>query len=49
MNGTTKIAIAKVSQSKSKGKAFVKELNDALSPEAIVKAKPESAEKSKQK
>lgn len=36
-NGTVTLAVGKVSQSKSKGKAFVEELNRDLSPESLNK------------
>ena len=39
MAGIKKIAIANVTHSKTKGKAFVEELNKALSPEALLKIK----------
>jgi hypothetical protein len=42
VNGTTTLAIGKVSQSKSKGQKYVKELNDAQSPEALSRVKPET-------
>lgn len=48
MAGVKKIALAKVTLSKSKGKKFVEELNQALSPEALIKVKGnEKVEKSK--
>ena len=42
MNSTVKLAMGKVAQSKSKGKAFVAELNEALSPTSLVAQKPET-------
>ncbi len=42
MNSTVKLAMAKVSQSKSKGKSFVSELNKALGPKALFNQKAET-------
>jgi hypothetical protein len=39
MNSTVKLAMAKVAQSKSKGKGFVSELNKALSPKSLASTK----------
>jgi hypothetical protein len=40
VNGTTSLAVGKVTLSKSKGQKFVKELNEAESPTALRAVKP---------
>lgn len=47
MAGITKIIVGELAQSKTKGKAFVEELNRKLSPEAIANKKCETEVKKK--